>query len=116
MLNLLILSSSEKTSFPIYRFRLAIDFTKDYIKSSNDGYNVGQEEILTKLVRGCQVGESWGLNLASVGATGSVGHKVNAKLSLGRFHSGVGGARWDSETLGVQLEMVDKGFHGCLKG
>ena len=62
------------------------------------------------------MGEPRGANLAPVGPLTAVADDVHAHLALGRLDGGICLAGRDAVALGVEQEVVDKGFHVFFHG
>ena len=50
-------------------------------------------------------------NVATIRSTSAVGDKIDAHLAFRRLNRGVCGARWDLESFGEQLEVMNQSLH-----
>jgi hypothetical protein len=55
-------------------------------------------------------------DLASIRTLTSIGNEIDGHLSLGRFDGRVSFTGRDRVSFGVELEVVDQGFHALLHG
>src|SRR4051812_10676656 len=72
---------------------LPVDLAKDDVLGPYDGHHVGQHVAFGHLVQRRQVREARRAYLQPVGLVGAVGHRIDAELTLGMLHRGVGLAR-----------------------
>ena len=61
-----------------------------------------------------KMGEAGRADATAIGLVGAVGHKIDAEFALGRLDRRIGLARRYVIALGVELEVVDQGFHRPL--
>ena len=66
------------------------------------------------LVHRCQVRETGGTDFQAVRLVGTIADEVDTELALGMLNRGIDLAFRNFETLGVQLEVMDQGFHVVL--
>ena len=52
-----------------------------------------------------------GPDLRAIGPVGAISHKVDSKLALGGLDGGIDLALRHTESLGIQLEVMNQGFH-----
>src|SRR5262249_41901654 len=65
-------------------------------------------------VHGLKMHEARRPDLATIGPVRSVGHEIDAELTLGRLDRGINLALRHVIAFGIELEMMDQSFHRAL--
>src|SRR5947208_11965341 len=92
----------------------SVDLAEHDVERAEDGRDVGQHVPAAEKVHRLQMRERGCADLALVGPVAAVGDEIDPELALGGFDRGIDFAGRHVESLGVELEMMDQGFHRAL--
>jgi hypothetical protein len=90
--------------------------TEHEIHGTDHGHSVSKKMALRHMVETSEMGEARSTDVHTIRALGAVADDIDTHLALGSLDGRVRIARGNSVTLGVQKEVVDKGFHVFLHG
>src|SRR5260370_40903683 len=96
------------------RLPLAVDLAEHDVERADDRRNVGQHVSAREEIHGLQMGKRGRADLALVRSVGAVGDEIDPELALRRLDRRIDLAGQHVEAFGVELEMMDRGFHEAL--
>src|SRR5882762_2345086 len=91
-----------------------VDFSEHDIERAENRGHIGEQMAPADEVHRLQMREARCADLALVGLVAAVGDEIDAELALRRLDRGIDFAGRHVDAFGVELEVMDKGFHRAL--